>query len=125
MVIEEIIMSGVNKGWDIAIKNAWMRSLVKMVQMGAEYDFPVLKLYGYVVLYRNTDKELMEKYAVRIINYILLGLAHQLKPDVEHSEYAGMVHLFVRVLFDRDLFDILATAKPKKALSMITQLVSG
>jgi hypothetical protein len=80
LVIEEIIVSGVNKGWDIAIKNAWMRSLVKMVQMGAEYDFPVLKLYGYVVLYRDKDSALMEKYAVMIVNYILLGISRKLKP---------------------------------------------
>lgn len=118
-------MSGVNKGWDIAIRNAWMRSLVKMVQMGAEYDFPVLKLYGYVVLYRETDRPLMEKYAVRIVKYILLGLGRKLKPDAERSEYSAMVQLFVRVLFDKDLFDILAHVKPKKAVSMITQLLSG
>jgi len=118
-------MSGVNKGWDIAIKNAWMRSLVKMVQMGAEYDFPVLKLYGYVVLYKDTDRKLMEKYAVRIVNYILLGLGHQLRPNVDHQEHSGMVRLFVRVLFERDLFDILASVKPKKAVRMITQLLSG
>mgnify|MGYP000899030158 FL=1 len=124
-MIEEIIMSGINKGWDIAIKNAWMRSLVKMVQMGAEYDFPVLKLYGYVVLYKDTDRQLMEKYAVRIINYILLGLRHKLKPNADHEEYIGMVQLFVRVLFDRDLLDVLVSVKPKKAMIMITQLLSG
>jgi hypothetical protein len=36
-----------------------------------------------------------------------------------------MIELFVRILFDKDLFVVLATVKPKKALSMIAELLSG
>ena len=34
LIVEEIIMSGIDKGWDIAIKNAWMRALMKIAKMG-------------------------------------------------------------------------------------------
>jgi hypothetical protein len=30
-------MSGIDKGWDVAIKNAWMRSLIKIAKMGEDY----------------------------------------------------------------------------------------
>lgn len=58
-----------------------------MVQMGAEYDFPVLKLYGYVVLYKDKDSMLTEKYAIQIIKYITLGISRKLKESVEDEEY--------------------------------------
>jgi hypothetical protein len=32
------------------------------------------------VLYRDKDSALMEKYAVMIVNYILLGISRKLKP---------------------------------------------
>lgn len=33
-----------------------------------------------------------------------------------------MIQLFVKILFERDLFDVLAKVKPKKVISMLTRL---
>lgn len=30
-------MSGIDKGWDIAIKNAWMRALMKIAKMRDDF----------------------------------------------------------------------------------------
>lgn len=67
----------------------------------------------------------MKKYAEQILQYILLGLSKKLKSNVVASEYAAMVQLFVKILFEKDLFDVLVSVKPKKVVSMLTQLFTG
>ena len=73
LLVEEIIMSGVDKGWEIAIKNAWMRALMKIAQMGDDYEFPLLKMCGYFILHENNE-EVAGKYAIQIIKYMSLGV---------------------------------------------------
>lgn len=78
LVVEEIIMSGIDKGWDIAIKNAWMRALMKIAKMGEDYEFPLLKMCGYFIL-NESNEELAEKYASQIVKYMSLGINKNLE----------------------------------------------
>lgn len=48
-IVEELIMAGCEFGWELAIKEGWMRALRKIVSMGMEIHFPLLKLSSFVV----------------------------------------------------------------------------
>ena len=72
-MVEEIILSGVKEGWEIAIKNAWMRSVMKIAQMGDDYEFPLLKMCGYFITHE-AEEALAYKYSIQIVQYMSLGV---------------------------------------------------
>lgn len=93
-------MSGIDKGWEIAIKNAWMRALMKIAKMGDDYEFPLLKMCGYFILNQNIE-ELAGKYASQIIKYMSLGINKNLQQLDDEQEYDDMIKIFVKILLDK------------------------
>ena len=48
-IVLELIVGGVEYGWEIAIKKGWMRALHRIVEMGIEVHFPLLKLSSFII----------------------------------------------------------------------------
>lgn len=94
-------MAGCEFGWEIAVKEGWMRALRKIVSMGMEIHFPLLKLSAFVVAevkklenldqtgYEDADYEKncneviskIEHYCEQMVEYACLALKFFLDPS--------------------------------------------
>lgn len=94
-------MAGCEFGWELAIKEGWMRALRKIVSMGMEIHFPLLKLSSFVVAelqklqkldqignedadYEKKCNEIIDKidnYCLQMVDYAALALEYFLDPE--------------------------------------------
>ena len=62
---------------------------------------------------------------MQIIKYMSLGINKDLQKVEDDNEYSDMIKIFVKILLDKGMYIRLAKYKPKKVVSLFTDLFRG